>query len=191
KITFTLSYEYISNMLRVLLCVTLIGIGLTKQNISFGQVSNSPQNKLALGGEFSLAFGSITLINISPKLGYRFSEKFMAGPGVVYQYYRDRINEPDFKFSTNVFGPAVFARYRVTPGVAAYTEFQQLFYRVNSNINEFNESVQVPVLFVGAQVFQQIGSNVSLNFSLLIDVLEYDESPYPNPYIGAGGFYFF
>lgn len=44
------------------------------------------RNKLFIGGQFALNFGNITIINVSPQLGYRFNRFLAAGAGVNGQY---------------------------------------------------------------------------------------------------------
>src|SRR3712207_6814413 len=44
------------------------------------------REKLFLGGNFGLTFGDYTNINVSPQLGYRFSNRFAAGLGINGQY---------------------------------------------------------------------------------------------------------
>ncbi len=145
-------------------------------------------SKLSVGGDFSLLFGSLTLVNISPKVGYRFSDRFMAGPGVIYQYYKDT-RDPNFMVSSSILGVSGFGRYVITENIAAYSEYQQLQY--TAEINGSAQVFRVPVWFVGGQLTSSLGSGFNLNLSVLFDVLEGENSPYPNPYYGVGGFYNF
>jgi hypothetical protein len=62
---------------------------------SFSQYEREPakedikgfdKSKLFFGGNFGLSFGSQTLINVSPQVGYRFNQYFAAGAGVNFIY---------------------------------------------------------------------------------------------------------
>lgn len=151
--------------------------------------NNSSSSKFSLGGDFSIQFfDKIFLVNVSPKLGYNYSEKLMFGPGIIYQYYSDR-RFPEFEFTTNIYGASAFARYKLHRNIAAYTEYQQLFY--SSNIGGERVNRQIPVWFVGGQFFYNTGGNFTFTGSLLIDLIEDPYSPYGNPYYGLGGFYSF
>src|SRR5215217_1524229 len=70
------------------------------------------KEKLFVGGNFGLSIGDYTLINISPQIGYRFSNFFAAGLGVNGQYIsiKERyINgDPYRKVSQGVVGLNVF-----------------------------------------------------------------------------------
>ena len=70
----------------MLVCVSAL-------SYSFAQYSEQPEktgfdkSKLFGGGNFGLSFGNYTVIDVSPQLGYHFSEHFAAGAGVEYIYY--------------------------------------------------------------------------------------------------------
>jgi len=63
--------------------------GRSDQDVSVGSAIGFDKSKLTYGGGFGLQFGSYTLINVAPQVGYNFSEKFNAGAGVSYTYYKD------------------------------------------------------------------------------------------------------
>lgn len=61
------------------------------------------------GGSFGLQFGTITAIDISPILGYRFTENIVAGIGATYQYYRNGRYIPAVQ--TDIYGGRTFVRF--------------------------------------------------------------------------------
>lgn len=76
------------NCLIILVCLAVAGR-------SFSQYEREPakedikgfdKSKLFFGGNFGLSFGSQTLINVSPQVGYRFNQYFAAGAGVNFIY---------------------------------------------------------------------------------------------------------
>ena len=44
------------------------------------------KDRLFVGGNFGLTFGNYTLINVSPQIGYRFTQHLAAGVGLNFQY---------------------------------------------------------------------------------------------------------
>ena len=46
------------------------------------------KSKLFFGGNLGLAFGTYTIINVSPQVGYHFSPMFAGGVGVNYSYFK-------------------------------------------------------------------------------------------------------
>ncbi len=59
------------------------------------------------GGNLGLAFGTITNIDVSPYVGYRFFEQqFGLGVGATYQYFSDS----NIGYSTSIYGGRVFAQ---------------------------------------------------------------------------------
>jgi len=73
------------------LCISLSAQSYNRrqQNVSSGSAIGFDKSRLTFGGGFGLQFGSYTLISIAPKIGYNFSEKFNAGAGISYTYYKD------------------------------------------------------------------------------------------------------
>lgn len=74
------------------------------------------------GGNFGAAFGTITSVDVSPLIGYRFfNERLNVGVGLSYQYYADkRIN-----FSTSIYGGRVFAQI-LPPGLDMFLTHAEL-----------------------------------------------------------------
>src|SRR5690606_34215869 len=68
------------------------------------------KDRMYYGGNFSLQFGSLTFIDISPLAGIMITERFSTGLGATYQYL-------NFKYansSSSVYGGRLFGRYNIT-----------------------------------------------------------------------------
>jgi len=73
---------------------------------------NSFKSRLFYGGGLGLQFGSATLIEIAPVIGYKITPKFGIGIGPTYKYYSyEYYNVPNTHITTNVYGVSLFARY--------------------------------------------------------------------------------
>lgn len=76
------------NILLLLICLAVAGPGFS-QSEEKPETTDSTgfdKSRLFFGGNFGLSFGSQTLINVSPQVGYRFSQYFAAGAGVNFIY---------------------------------------------------------------------------------------------------------
>ena len=76
-------------------------------------------DKVYFGGDLGMSFGSYTYINIAPKAGYIFTDRFSAGVGVIYQYYNLASTVNPYK--TSVYGGKVFARFFVFDNLFLYS----------------------------------------------------------------------
>jgi len=68
---------------------------------------NDILSRMDFGGYLGLQFGSVTIINIAPLASYRITEKFYAGLGLTYMYYKDNRYVPTFSLSS--YGGSIFA----------------------------------------------------------------------------------
>ncbi|HUR11554.1 MAG TPA: hypothetical protein VM012_09305, partial [Flavitalea sp.] len=72
------------------------------------------KSKLFFGGNFGLSFGTFTLINVSPQVGYRFNKTLAAGAGINFQYssFKNRYTNPiyDYRDNFGVAGLNIFGR---------------------------------------------------------------------------------
>jgi hypothetical protein len=162
--------------------------------MSFAQEEEQPRKgfdkeNLFFGGNFGLSFGDYTLVNISPQVGYRFSDFFAAGAGVnfIYSSFKYRYNDPSFDYRDNygVAGLNIFGR--VYP-------IQYILLQVQPEMNytwgkrKFNNGAQplkldgkmVPSLLLGAGASIPIGGRRSsaMTFMLQYDVIQNERSPY-------------
>lgn len=156
--------------------------------LSFGLMAQDdfeqPQNRIVVGGGLGLQFGTITLIDVSPTIGYKVTEKFIPGIGINYQYYKDTRFEPDYE--TNIFGGSVFARYYLWENLFAHAEYQKLSYEQLLWPSNEKQRVTVDSYLVGGGYRQWIGRNFAATIVVLFNLNETIDSPYSNPIFRIG-----
>ncbi len=144
-------------------------------------------NKIAPGGNFSLQFGTITYIEVSPMVGYRFTDKFTAGPGFTYRYFKIRNFD-----ASSIYGPRAFARYVIGRQFFVQSEYENL--SVAFATRDPREPITrewVPGLFIGGGLFQSIGQRAGFMIGAFYN-LSHDNirSPYNSPWVFNAGFTF-
>ncbi len=153
------------------------------------------KEKLFYGGNLGLSFGSITYINLSPLIGYRFSDLFAAGLQVNGLYesarYKNLSNRTTRKERYGMVGLGVFGRVYPIP---------QLFLHIQPELNyvmgkvkyydppaEDNYHKMVPAFLAGGGYSQKIGPNSAFVIMILYDVLQDESSPYGSKPIFRAG----
>ena len=111
------------------------------------------KEKLYLGGGLGLQFGSYTVIDISPIIGYRFNEQFSGGVGITYLYYSDN----RFDYQTSVYGGGPFLRYAFVENLFLHLEYQIL----NAEYYELGDYFRQDVhyMWVGGGFRQELGGS--------------------------------
>jgi len=147
-------------------------------------------NRFFWGG--NLGFGAssdVVQIDLSPLIGYNITEKFAAGMGVTYQYYKDSrfIN---VKIETNIYGGRCFLRYFVWNDIFIHAEYELLsleskYFNPNYT-NANNDRFFVNSIFLGGGYRMMIGESASINLLLLWNINESSTSPYTNPVLRIG-----
>jgi hypothetical protein len=147
------------------------------------------KDNLYLGGNMGLnLFGRVFFVDVSPIVGYKITDKFSVGPGVVYQYISGR------NVSYSNYGVKGFARFLFVPSIFAHAEHEVL------NVPEhFNSSAtgrltverrrNVSSTFVGGGYRQQVSSKFALDTMILFNLQNNDLTPYSNPVLRLGFYY--
>lgn len=159
-------------------------------------------DKWSLGGNFSLAFGSITHIMVSPVLLYQATPRLLVGPGFTYDFYKDNYL---YFYQYSSYGPKAIASFTIFQNldekinfnignIIAYTEYEYLNidrYGISSQGYLVNEGrTWISNWLVGGGIFQPIGERGGgISLMILFDVTQNYYSPYSNPIIRFG-FYF-
>ena len=141
---------------------------------------------LFFGGGLGLQFGSMTLIEVSPLVGYKVTPKFSIGISPTYKYYHyNDYYGPSLDLKTNVFGGSLFSRYVIWENLFAHIEFETLAY--NTEVPGYPVTrEQFNSFFVGGGYNQPIGGNSAMYILALWNLNDTPNSPYVNPVIRVG-----
>ena len=142
--------------------------------------------RVYFGGSFGAQFGSETVIEISPLVGYRVTNNFSVGIGLTYMYYSFTDPYSGINYNTNIYGGRLFAKDYVFRNLFVYAEYEVL------NLEEPNAYTLEPQRvttnnpLVGAGISQPIGRNAYFNIMILFDINPDVYSPYSNPIFRIG-----
>lgn len=183
-------------MKRLLLCILLLAGMHAAQAQYYKTDTTSSERKgfdpsrLMIGGSLGLTFGSYTNINVSPLLGYRFSEMFAAGVSINAQYasekWEDYSGRTTQKDSYKVFGGGLWGRFY--PFEMFFLHAQPEFNYVSVKTTYYTDpktSVSinkgVPSLLLGGGYSQPLGDGGSAFYIMVLyDVIQDEWSPYQN-----------
>ncbi len=172
-------YKYIV----IFLTVILYSATIIAQENPQPKMKSPMSSRIFIGGGLGLQFGTVTLVDVSPLIGYWFTEKLAGGLGFTYQYYQDKRYIPEY--STSIFGISVFGRYYVFRDVFAHAEYEWLNYEANSFIDDSGR-INLNNILLGGGYRQWIGPNSFMAIELLWNVNESVYSLYQNPIIRIG-----
>jgi hypothetical protein len=178
----------------ILLCSVIVGGMANAQDES--ATKGFDKSRLFIGGNLGLSFGSYTVINVSPQVGYHFSDVFAAGAGINYIYYNYKYYATDGsiyeKDTYSYVGMNIFGR--VYP-------IRQFFIQAQPEVNyvwgnQYNYGYApdytlpgqfVPSLLLGGGAAIPAGRG-AVTISVLYDVLQNTLSPYYHQAVFAFGF---
>jgi len=162
-------------------------------NLSYGQDERSEvpfKDRIFIGGNLGLQFGSATYIDISPLVGYKITEKLQAGIGVTYIYYKVKDTYYNYAYETSIYGGRLFSRYYFLDNVFGHGELEVLNMEVPQDIagtgNFDYVRDNITSVMVGGGYAQPIGSNAALVLMVLWNLTEEQYSPYQNPIFRIG-----
>ena len=156
------------------------------------KAQRSYDDKFFTGGSLGFQFGSVTLIDVSPILGYRLTEKIDVGVGVTYKYFKsyiiDQYTNTQYNFTSNIYGGSVFGRYHFTDNFFGHVETEYLNYNIDDYSYGFkqNKTIGITSVFIGGGYRQEMGNNSYLTLMVLYNLNETQYSPYTNPIIRIG-----
>jgi hypothetical protein len=161
---------------------------------------NVSSNRFFFGGGLGLQFGDVTLIDVSPMVGYRITEKLAAGVTLTYKYYNVKnyyanyLSLPSDDLKANIYGGSLFGRYFLFENLFAQAEYEYLLYAYDSyfpnsggsGYSKSKETIDLPSFFLGGGYRQPIGGRTFFTITVLYNFSESPYSPYSNPIIRAG-----
>jgi len=153
---------------------------------------NKFSDRLFTGGNLGLQFGTQTMIEISPIIGYKITDKISTGIGVTYRYYRvkDYNYLPPQIYKTSIYGGSLFARYYIFENFFLHGEYEALnmetaVFNPNS-LYHTGDRFWIGNLLGGGGYRQAIGGKSYLSIMILYNFNETPFSPYRNPIIKIG-----
>ncbi|MBL7941410.1 MAG: hypothetical protein JNM00_01505 [Flavobacteriales bacterium] len=136
--------------------------------------------RLVYGGGLGANFGTgYTIVDISPMVGYKATDRLIPGVGLSYTYYQ--FLGESFSF----YGGSLWTRYMIADNFMAHTEFQELnmpFYTIEGEL----QRDWVPMWLVGGGYHTGRGSGIGFSVMVLWDLIDDPRSPYQNPIIRGG-----
>lgn len=154
-------------------------------------------NRWIFGGDLGFSFGALTYIEISPLATYKFTDRLIAGPGIIYVYEKYK----PYKIETSIFGVRTVGMYSVFKDlkesiginlgdIILYGENQLInfeTYTISGNNIEKGDRAWMDNLLVGGGIFQNIGNRGGgLMLLILFDVTQNKYSTYSNPIFKVG-----
>jgi len=140
--------------------------------------SFSLSDRIFFGGDFGLQFGTITSINVSPQVGYRFTNWLNAGITGTYIYYSDK----RYNYQTSIYGGGIFTQIIPVKFLLLHAEVSYLNLDSYTNYPNIKRVWDMPVL-VGGGYRMPVGEKGSINYMILWNINETENSPYSNPII--------
>ena len=133
--------------------------------------------KVYVGGNLGLQFGTIISIDISPLVGYNINDHLSVGVGATYLFFKYNQN------SFSVYGGRIFSRYHITSNIFAHVEYEVLN-RQDPYLTK--ERVNIANVLVGGGYRQALSEKSYVNILVLWNINQSDYSIYTNPIIRAG-----
>ena len=174
----------------------------TQTHASAQNSDNRPENsfmdRVFFGGGLGLQFGTLTLIDVSPVVGYRITERFEAGLGFTYKYYKyndyyvDLNTGTSYDLKSDILGGSVFGRYHITESIFAHAEYETLNYRYEDyysyggNIMSDKRTAIINSFFIGGGYRQHISEGSYFFIMALWNLNDGGMSPYSNPVLRMG-----
>jgi hypothetical protein len=140
-----------------------------------------------VGGGLGVQFGTVTVIDVSPHVGYLFTEHLAGGVGLTYQYYNDARYKP--AYSTSIYGARIFGRYYFLENLIAHAEYEYQNYDqylVGPVMPGTPERIGVHNVYLGGGYRQIVGGRTGISILVLWNVNETIYSLYSNPIIRMG-----
>lgn len=183
-------------LMYILFTVTVLSLNsqnsnLTQLNTAETSTRGFDRSRLTFGGGFGMQFGSYTLINIAPQVGYNFWDNFNAGAGISYSYYKHHFFVRSVKWyqTRHYAGVNVYARYypirNIVVSIQPEANHMWLSEEPHRGGDRYSKDKFVPSVTVGAGLAFR-----SVTTMLKYDIVQNKYSPYGNSIFYSVGFTF-
>lgn len=144
-----------------------------------------------VGGNLGLQFGTVTLIDVSPMVGYFLTQNWNVGIGGTYKYYRYKLLQSEY--TSTYYGGRAFSqvylaskKVQILNHIFIHGEYEYLNIRFNTDNAGAFEKTNLESYFGGLGYRAPISQKVSFSILLLYNFNDSAESPYENPVIRVG-----
>jgi hypothetical protein len=178
------------NILRIFTLFCILGIfsiNIQAQYFETPQKKPTFKDRLYFGGGLGLQFGQVTLIDVSPLIAYKLTNRLHPGIGLSYSYYNDKSNNVPIEFST--YGGSVFTRFFIFESLFAHVEAEYLNIKVYTFTGATTYETKrqwIDNYLVGGGYFQKIGEKSGIYFTILWNLNQTELTPYSNPVMRIG-----
>ncbi len=163
-------------------------------------------DRMYVGGNVGLQFGTITDIEVSPHVGYYIYPRWSAGVGITYEYYNKKTTYNYYGFpvapiETHIYGFNLFTRLALIKDMGAtfgigngisiigQAEYEQLsLERKHFEYPNYPPDGRfwIESFLVGGGIKQAIGRRSSIYMLIMWNLNETTNSPYSNPIFKIG-----
>jgi hypothetical protein len=138
-------------------------------------------DRIVIGGGLGLQLGTQTYIEVSPKFGYRLTERALAGVGLSYIYYSENLGMQG-KLKTSIYGGSIFGSYEPIENLFGWVEYEMLNFEYFNQLNEKTRKwIDSP--FIGIGYRQPISDNGFIQLTFLYNLNYRSLSPYSSPWV--------
>ncbi len=95
--------------LAILITVITFSAWAQYEPVQNDEITNSQPSKFSLGGGLGLYFGTVTNIEISPRVSYQILPRLSTGIGASYIYYNNRY----YHYESNIYGLSSFTSFDI------------------------------------------------------------------------------
>ena len=164
----------------LLLSGLFLSMSVYAQQIENKENNSNWKDKLVIDGNLTLQFGTYTLIGGNPQIGYRITDKILAGVG--YSYYLNSVRLGSVRYNDKLHGPTAFTRVLVTDNLFARADYQNLKYVLDTASDAPPETFNRDRLFLGGGYRYPLGDRINFTGGVFLDVLD----PVARPVFRAG-----
>lgn len=154
--------------------------------------SSETSSKWVFGGNFLVGFSNPSLLLFNPRVGYRFTERLIAGSSFTYLSMREsfRLGQGQYQMlNTEAYGPGLHAMHFLSLpllsdwGFTSYIGIEYDYLVVNTTIDFINDNRNAQQLLFGFGLMNSINNRVGTFVGLYYDLffLE-DNSVFASPW---------